>query len=347
MTDKRKTGIVLEIIRMSTEDGPGIRTTVFFKGCPLSCAWCHNPESIDSKPRVIWVETRCIGCRTCHDICPKNAISHEPEGIRINAEKCVACGKCVSECPTTALELLGKRWDVESLVSEVLKDRAYFSDSGGITVSGGEPTLQADFTAAFLTRLRHEGIHTALDTCGLTTTENLEKILPHAAMVLFDIKLMDQEMHKHFCGHDNKKILANARFTADFIRSHIYPKEMWIRTPLIPGVTTDEKNISAIGAFIAENLSGAVTRWELCAFNNLCRDKYRRLQIDWMFADTRLMRKDELETIANTAKKSGVDPKIVLTSGSTRLVESGEDRTGKGQQQDNIRLCCRNIRVPE
>ncbi|NOY69196.1 MAG: glycyl-radical enzyme activating protein [Deltaproteobacteria bacterium] len=340
MKNKEDTATILEIVRMSTEDGPGIRTTVFFKGCPLSCAWCHNPESISVRPQVVWVETRCIGCRTCEDVCDNSAISHTPDGIEINREKCVACGDCATECPTTALEIFGKKWGVEELAVEVLKDRAYFSNSGGVTVSGGEPTIQAGFTAAFLARLRKEGIHTALDTCGLTTKNALEKILPHAAMVMFDLKIMDPDDHKKFCGQDNKAILENARFVADYIRSHIYPKELWIRTPLIPNATASEKNISAIGGFIADNLSGVVTRWDLCAFNNLCRDKYRRLGIDWMFTNTELMTAEELDCLGKAAENSGVDPKIVLTSGSTRLDENTEDKEPAQSTGGNIRLCC-------
>ena len=144
-------GTVLEIQRMSTEDGPGIRTTVFFKGCSLRCIWCHNPESISPQPQVQWIGSRCIGCRTCLDVCPNGALSAAPEGISIDRTLCNGCGTCVSECPSTAMDLLGEKWPLDALIEEVEKDRAYYDQSGGgITVSGGDPTMQADFVEAFL-----------------------------------------------------------------------------------------------------------------------------------------------------------------------------------------------------
>jgi pyruvate formate lyase activating enzyme len=218
------------------------------------------------------------------------------------------------------MELLGKIWQRDDLVEEVIKDRAYFETSGGgITISGGEPTMQAGFAGAFLKSLRQKGLHTALDTCGQCSREALDKTLPYAAMVLFDMKLIDPEVHKKFTGHDNKRILDNLLYVADYIRSHVYPAEMWIRTPIIPGATANFENISGIGQFIAKNLSGVVDRWELCAFNNLCRDKYLRLDQKWSFHDAELLTKDDMDTLTKTAKSSGVDPEIVFPTGSTRL----------------------------
>ena len=180
MNPSNATGLVLEIQRMSTEDGPGLRTTVFFKGCSLTCTWCHNPESISPHPQVHWIDSRCIACKTCLDTCPKGALSLTPEGISIDRSLCDGCGVCVEACPSTALEQLGRQWTIADLVHEVLKDRVYFEKSGGgITVSGGEPTLQTDFVADFLKRIRAQGIHTALDTCGLCNRQSLDKLLPY------------------------------------------------------------------------------------------------------------------------------------------------------------------------
>ena len=311
-------GLVLEIQRMSTEDGPGIRTTLFLKGCSLACTWCHNPESISPRPQVQWIESRCIGCMTCVSACPKKALEKGPEGIRILREKCDGCGICATECPSTALELLGTFWEVDDLADEVEKDRAYFENSGGgVTVSGGEPALQADFTAAFLENLRKRGISTALDTCGEASREAYEKILPHADLLLFDLKVMDPALHKKFTARKNDRILENIAFAAGFVKKKGAP--MWVRTPVIPDFTASEAIIRDIGKFIGESLNGAVTRWDLCAFNNLCRDKYTRLGKDWVLAGSGLLEKSVMEHLAQVAKKSGVDPNIVQWSGSTKL----------------------------
>ncbi len=317
---EKNQGLVLNIVRMSTEDGPGIRTTVFFKGCTLRCAWCHNPESISPKPELIWVGNRCIGCRTCLSVCPENALSMTEQGIEINRALCRVCGACAGECPGTALEILGKTWSVDDLVEEVIKDRAYFEASGGgITVSGGEPTLQSEFAGPFLKALRERGLHTALDTCGQCSQKALDRMLPYTALVLFDLKLIDPEAHRRFTGYSNKQILYNVKYVAEYIASHVQPQALWIRTPMIPEATAARKNVAGIGRFIAQELSGAVSRWELCAFNNLCRDKYLRLGKKWAFHDSPLLTAGEMEEMAETARKSGVNPEIVVWSGSTRL----------------------------
>ncbi len=313
-------GLVLNIVRMSTEDGPGIRTTVFFKGCTLRCAWCHNPESISPKPELIWVGNRCIGCKTCLSVCPEKALSMTEQGIDINRSLCRVCGACAGECPGTALEVLGKTWHPNDLVEEVIKDRAYFEASGGgVTVSGGEPTLKSGFTGLFLKALREKGLHTALDTCGQCGQKALDRLLPYTVLVLYDLKLIDPEAHRRFTGYSNKRILQNVKYVADYIASHVQPQALWIRTPVIPGATATEDNIAGIGRFITQNLSGAVSRWELCAFNNLCRDKYSRLGKKWAFHDSDLLTEGGMQKMAETAKKSGVNPEIVSWSGSTRL----------------------------
>lgn len=318
--EKPLAATVLNIQRMSTEDGPGIRTTVFFKGCGLACQWCHNPESILMKPQIQWIENRCIGCKTCIASCPEKALSAEPEGIAINRGLCNGCGICAEECPSTAMELLGKKWELKDLLDEVEKDRAYFESSGGgITASGGDPTMQVNFVEAFLQGCRGRGLHTAIDTCGLCAQKALDTLLPHADLVLYDLKMMDPELHERFTGHHNKRILENILHIRDYIKSHKASPELWIRTPLIPDATANDENILAIGRFIAQNLKGVVRRWELCSFNNLCRDKYRRLGIDWVFKESRLLEREFLEAITKTARESGVDPGIVSWSGATRV----------------------------
>ena len=312
------TALILHLQRLSTEDGPGIRTTIFFKGCPLSCLWCHNPESIATFTQVHWIETRCIGCGICLDVCPNGALDRSPQGmILVDREKCQGCGVCAENCPSTALEILGEQVTLESLVVELLKDRAYFEASGGgVTASGGEPTLQAGFVSRLFARLQAEGIHTALDTCGACSPRALEAILPYTDLVLYDLKLMDSEEHHRYTGLGNKVILTNLTRIANRIRSENLKTRLWIRTPLIPDITTNEENLAAIANYLDQNLNGLVDRWELCAFNNLCRDKYRRLDIPWYFEATPLMPQSALDCCEKAAKGSAFDPERVFVTGA-------------------------------
>ncbi len=319
--------LVLEIQRMSTEDGPGIRTTVFLKGCYLKCTWCHNPESISTRPQVQWIRSRCIGCETCLEVCPNGALSHAEDGILIDRSICEGCGLCANECPSTALELLGKKWVLDSLIAEVVKDKAYFDKSGGgVTVSGGEPVVQARFVAAFFAGLRKQGIQTALDTCGLCTREVLDSLLRHTSMVLYDIKEIDSEKHRRFTGSPNETILENLIHVSENMRAIAHPEQLWIRTPIIPGATARVDNIRGIGEFIASRLGDSVRRWDLCSFNNLCRDKYIRLGMDWPFKNTELLTKEFMEELAEVARNSGVNPDIVHWSGSTKLDDEDESK---------------------
>lgn len=317
VTDQGLTGIVLEIQRMSTEDGPGLRTTVFFKGCGLGCSWCHNPESLERAPELQWIDSRCILCAQCIDACPRGALKLAGTEIVIDRSVCAGCGTCAAVCPSTALELIGAAWSVESLADEVMKDRSYYGTGGGVTASGGEAALQAPFVAALFRELKSRGIGTALDTSGHCRRDHLDMILPFADLVLYDIKEIDSERHRAFTGSGNKRILDNFIYTAGYVRGHILPGGIWVRTPIIPGATDRRENIAGIGALIAAHGSDVVTRWELCSFNNLCRDKYRRLGKEWDFTATPLVGRETMEELADAARSSGVDPSIVRWSGAT------------------------------
>jgi len=321
---------LLEIQRMSTEDGPGIRTTVFLKGCTLHCSWCHNPESISPKPQLQWLQTNCMGCRLCVAACPNKTLSYVDNQIVIDRKLCEACGLCVEECPTGALQLMGQEVTVEEVVREVLKDKAYFEKSGGgVTVSGGEPTLQANFTAEFLKRMKENGIHTALDTCGVAPPAAYEKVLPYTDLLLYDIKEIDSEKHRKFTGSPNEKVLNNLLTISEWMKIHGKPEALWIRTPIIPDATDTEENIAGIGKFLAKN-NLHPNRWELCAFNNLCNDKYLRLGKRWAFEKYDLLEAEKLDHLTQTAKNSLVaNGTEVLWTGSAKTKETVISKTGK------------------
>ena len=319
------TGTYLHLQRLSTEDGPGIRTTVFLKGCLLRCKWCHNPESLLPDPQVQRVETNCIQCGTCIPSCPKDALKPGDDFVLIDRDHCDGCGICVEACPAGALELLGSRISVDDIFAELVKDLSYFQKTdGGVTFSGGEPALQADFCAALMGKLRSVGINTALDTCGMTSQGNLAKVLPHTDIVLYDLKEMDPALHKAHTGQSNQVVLRNLLYVRDFIQTSAPDTRLWIRTPLIPNATTTRENLMAIGAFLAEHLDGIVERWELPAFNNLCRDKYRRLGMRWEYESTPLLTDGELEQMGLWGRESGFQPNRVMVTGLPRPADPEE-----------------------
>jgi pyruvate formate lyase activating enzyme len=288
----------LDIQRMSSEDGPGLRTTIFFKGCSLACAWCHNPESIAKKFQVHWLSARCIGCGTCQTICKFGALSHTPEGIVIDRRLCSGCYDCVSACPSLALEGKGHDETPEELCRELIKDKAYFGRDGGVTLSGGEALLQ-DGAVELLRLLKAEGVQTAVDTCGGVFPEQLERALPYMDVLLYDLKIMDAAEHERWTGRGNALILRNLGIAALWAKGS---GRLWIRTPIIPGATDSVENIRAIGERI--RAIGGAERWELCAFNNLCIDKYKRLGIDWAFKNTPLISKAHMQQLLQAAQST-------------------------------------------
>jgi len=326
-------GLVLQIQRMSTEDGPGLRSTAFLKGCPLACAWCHNPESIATHAEVQWIGSRCIasttadGCGACIRACPRGALSRGPRGetivdrglCRIDGSGGCGGAVCVEVCPGGAMELLGKRMSSEALARELLKDRAWFarSERGGITLSGGEASAQGAFALDVLRRCRAAGAHTALDTCGVAAWESLERLYAETDLVLYDLKEADSERHRAFTGLDNDLVFRNLEKTAALMRESAMPGAIWIRTPIIPGATDREENLFELGRLLAAIAPPRLERWELCAFNNLCADKYRRLGKEWTFARTPLMESGAMEGLAEAARRGSGGTVEISWTGST------------------------------
>jgi len=289
-----ETARIFDVHRMATGDGPGMRTVLFLKGCPLECVWCQNPESISMRPEVWWWEKKCIACGECAKACPLDCLSLADSGVKIDRSVCDGCGRCVEACPSMALELLGKEWSLDEALRLLLRDKPFYDGSGGgVTLSGGEPTMQAEFVEALARRLREAGVHVALDTCGMARFEIFERLLPRIDLLLWDVKAIDPERHRRWTGASNELVFDNLRRVAEGIRRDGHPK-LWIRTPLIPGLSAEMENVRAIARFIDENLADVSERWELCAFNRGCAPKYRRLGREWALAETPSMRESDL-----------------------------------------------------
>ncbi len=261
-------GNIFDIKKFAVHDGDGIRTTVFFKGCPLKCVWCHNPEGIDFHPHLAFYANKCISCGACVQTCPQNAHSISENGHRFDREKCTVCGLCEESCLKDALVLYGKPTTVEALMPILLRDRAFYESSGGgVTLSGGECLAQPEFCRALLMALKREGIHTAVDTCGYVPRTAIELVLPFTDVFLYDIKAMDEDVHIRCTGHSNRTILENLRHIDDC------GKAIEIRIPFVPGYNDDQ--IGKIALFL-KGLNH-ITKVRLLPYHNYAGSKYLSL----------------------------------------------------------------------
>ena len=264
------TGAICDIKRFAVHDGDGIRTTVFFKGCPLKCLWCHNPESIGGKPQIAYHENKCIGCGECVTVCPAQA--HTMGQIHtFDREKCVGCGACEPVCLGGAITFYGKTVTVQELLPQLLEDRAFYENSGGgVTLSGGECLLQADFCAQLLKELKEQGIHTAVDTCGFVSRAALDKVIPYTDIFLYDLKAFDEDVHIRCTGQSNRIILENLRYLDSL------GKACEIRIPFVPGHNDDQ--MEKLAAFLAPLQN--ITRVRVLAYHNYAGSKYEALGME-------------------------------------------------------------------
>ncbi|MBN2239521.1 MAG: glycyl-radical enzyme activating protein [Dehalococcoidales bacterium] len=301
------TGMVFNIQRYSIEDGPGIRTTVFLKGCPLQCLWCSNPESQSAVPELAHLDSLCTGCNDCIKVCPENAVSIIPNkekfSIRIDRDRCTGCGKCEEACLVGALKFYGQEMSVDDVYNVVMKDKSYYDRSdGGVTIGGGEPLMQADFAAALLHKLHETGIHTAVDTCGLFSTSDLDKVLDDVDLFLFDLKVMDREKHKQFTGQYNDIILRNLQV---LVKKGALVN---IRIPLIPGKNDSADNLDAIARFIFE-LDNTL-HVDLLPYHRFGMGKYEMLDMEYQLKDTEYLSEEQLKNAVDVFERYGLDCEI-------------------------------------
>lgn len=294
-------GLIFNIQRYSTEDGPGIRTSVFFKGCPLDCIWCANPESKSQNLELVCRESQCIDCGKCLEACPNgvlslSAIAEEATrdeskpaevSLTIDHRACQACGACVDACPSGAMRFYGEPVSVDEVFDEVLKDAEYYRTSGGgVTVSGGEAMMQPEFVEVLFRKCKENNIHTTLDTCGYFDSKAFSRMSDCVDLVLYDIKLMDDAQHKKYTGVHNKRILENARLISEL------GIEMIIRVPLIPGITDKPENLTAIAEFVKSLSNRHVVN--LLPYHNYGENKYKMLGVEYPLHGTKKQSKEQL-----------------------------------------------------
>ncbi len=282
--------IIFDIKRFALHDGEGLRTTIFFKGCPLSCKWCHNPEGIDGKCGLLFKNTECAECLKCVNVCQYGALNFSDK-IDYDKSKCHLCKACVSICPTNKIVENGKYYELSELVALIEKDNLYYSVSnGGITLSGGEIFSQIDFVEKLLKELKALGYHTTVETSFFTSSVNIERIIDYIDCLYVDLKIFDSKLHQKYCGSDNKIILENIeKFASD---------KMIIRVPIIPGINNDQNNLSLTKEF-CDKLNLKI---EPLNYNPLAPSKYQMLKEDYFNPSIKPLDYDEFKDISNYYK---------------------------------------------
>ncbi|MFO8102000.1 MAG: glycyl-radical enzyme activating protein [Dehalococcoidia bacterium] len=294
---------IFDIQRYSINDGPGIRTTVFFKGCPLRCLWCDNPESQSRLPQLFYFKSLCARCHRCISVCPNEAISVGPDDeVITDRSKCKACGACTVVCPKEARVITGKLMTLDEVLNIIKQDTPFYRNSGGgMTASGGEAAAQPEFLIELLKRCRENGIHTTLDTTGYVPPETMERILEHTDLVLMDIKHLDPVRHEEITGVSNDIILQNARKIAEI------GKPMWIRFPLIPGCTDSDGNVDATADFV---LSLKLNRIDILPYHRMGMGKYERLGMEYPLAEVPPYPEEQQEKVRTRLESKGLEVRV-------------------------------------
>ena len=293
-------GLVFNIQRFSIHDGPGIRTVVFLKGCGLRCRWCSNPESWNAYEEIVTNDLRCTRCGRCQQVCPVNAITVDEKGRKLDRGLCNRCLQCADVCPTGALAATGKWMSVDEVMEEAAADDLFYQNSGGgITLSGGEPLLQFDFSYAVLQQCKENGVHTAIETAANFPWERVAAILPVVDLVMMDIKVMDSALHKECTGVPNERILANARLLAQ------QSQPLIVRTPIVPGVNDTPEQVAQIAAFVKQLPN--LLYYELLPFHPMATSKYDSLDIDYRARDLKRPSKDQMDALTRVATDLGVN----------------------------------------
>ena len=300
-SDSRE-GIVFDIQRYSIHDGPGIRTVVFLKGCPLNCMWCQNPEGINPKPEIGFNSKKCTGCGRCIEVCPVGCIDYNFSG-RVNRSLCTICGKCVNECYAEALTILGRLMTPEDVLKEVQKDVYFYKKNGGVTFSGGEPTFQDTFLKDSLKLCKEKGFNTALETCGLFKWSDFKHLLQNIDTVLFDLKIIDEKKHIKYCGNSNELILQNAEKIAS-----VFPN-IQFRIPLIPRINDDKKNIRQTCEFIKKLNQKSLS---IIPYHKLGYEKYSLLNKSPRDYGVKPITLKKIENVQKWIKESGLTPILVI-----------------------------------
>lgn len=295
-------GIVFDIQRFSVHDGPGIRTLVFLKGCPLRCQWCSNPESQNKDKQIMFIEKNCIHCGKCVEACPQNAISFTPT-FAIDDSKCDLCGKCVDVCYSKALNMTGDLKSVDEVMEVLKKDKLHYRRSGGgITLSGGEPLFQSEFAKDLLKECKAQGWHTAIETTAYTSKQTLTEVLPWIDLVLLDIKHTNDEKHMQYTTKSNKRILENAKYIGEF------GVPINIRVPVIPGFNNEISEIEEISRF-AKSING-VKEVHLLPYHRLGENKYNYLEYEYRLKGIQPPEREDMRILKETVEKIGMKCKI-------------------------------------